>query len=144
MTNTRLDRLLIPAAGAALAWWYLLHGAGMPAPMPGMPGMSAMPSPGALVVMWIVMMAAMMLPSAAPGIARHGLPFALGYVFVWTVFGAAAALVQVQLDRTGALSDAMALQSVPLVALIVLAAGAYELSPLKAACLRRCRPESAA
>jgi len=151
MTNTRLDRLLIPALVTALAWWYLLHGAGMPPAMPGMdamPGMSAMTDgmsdPGTLFVMWSVMMVAMMLPGAAPWIAARGAPFATGYLLVWVAFGAVAALVQWQLERAGALSATMALRSAPLAALVVAAAGVYELMPLKRVYLRRCRPDDRA
>ena len=113
----------------------MLHGAGMPAAMPGLP---------ALVLMWIAMMAAMMLPGAAPWISAQGTPFAAGYLVVWTIFGAGAAVLQSGLDRIGALSGTMALHGAAVAALVVAAVGVYELTPFKSACLRRCRPDDPA
>jgi predicted metal-binding membrane protein len=138
MTSTRPERLLIAGAAAVVAWWFLLRGAGMP---PAMPGMREPASLATLVVMWAAMMAAMMIPGAVPGIARRGTAYGAGFVLVWVAFGAAAAVLQWELDRAGALSETMALRTVPLAALVVAAAGLYELGPLKAACLRRCRTE---
>ncbi len=144
MTSIRPERLLIAGAVAASAWWYLLHGAGMPAPMSGMPEMSAAPALPVLIGMWIAMMAAMMLPSAVPWIAAQGTPFAAGYLGVWTIFGAAAALLQWILDGAGALSGTMALHGTAVAAVVVATAGIYELSPFKHACLRNCRPNDRA
>jgi predicted metal-binding membrane protein len=55
------------------------------------------------------------------------------------VFGALAAVVQFELDRAGMLSETMALRSIPLAALAVAGAGLYQFTPLKRACLARCR-----
>lgn len=160
----RRDRVLVVGGllgVVLLAWLYLLLGAGMDAH--GMAGM-AMPmaagwSPGRFVltaVMWAVMMAAMMLPSAAPTIllhaaiarrrrrARDGIAaatgvFALGYLAVWAAFSLAAAALQGALDAAALLSPAMATTSVAGAGLVLVAAGAYQWSPLKQACLRRCR-----
>ncbi len=126
-------------------------------------------SPGyGLIVfaMWAVMMVAMMLPSAAPitllvaGIARRraapeGLQpagssrggasgagtalFVLGYLAVWLVFAAVATLLQWGLDEAGLLSDTMALANRVLAAAVLIAAGIYQWTPLKEACLRHCR-----
>jgi predicted metal-binding membrane protein len=90
----------------------------------------------------IAMMVGMMLPSALPQIARRGLVFGTGYVFVWAVAGAVAAVVQFELDRAGFLSEAMALRSIPLAAIVVAGVGLYQLTPLKRACLARCRLHS--
>jgi predicted metal-binding membrane protein len=111
--------------------------------MPGMAG--AVPTslfslPAAIM---IAMMVGMMLPSALPRIARRGLGFGTGYVFVWAVVGALAAVVQFELDRAGLLSETMALQSIPLAAVIVAGVGIYQLTPLKRACLARCRAPGA-
>ncbi|QRM35317.1 DUF2182 domain-containing protein (plasmid) [Microvirga sp. VF16] len=120
------------------------------APMPWSPGYFAL-----IVAMWIVMMAAMMLPSAAPvillyaTIARRrrqqgaaapaaGL-FALGYVVVWAVFGLLAATLQWGLDAALLLSPLMATTSVAVAGLVLVAAGLYQWTPLKQACLRQCR-----
>ena len=125
-----------------------------------MSGMDSGPGadPGALgwyLGLWVTMMAAMMLPSVAPMAlvfrrvsserARRGrasVPtwvFLVGYLGVWTAYGLAAygamrglrALDPAFLawDRTG-----------PLVAgAAVAAAGVYQLTPLKRACLGHCR-----
>jgi predicted metal-binding membrane protein len=105
---------------------------------------------------WVTMMAAMMFPSAAPmavvvnrvsGQRARGGPGALastttfvaGYLVVWTAYGVAVYGVY----RAVAAADPAALawdRQGPLVAgLAVAAAGAYELTPLKRACLRHCR-----
>jgi predicted metal-binding membrane protein len=107
--------------------------------MPGMagavpPSFFSMPS-----AIMIAMMVGMMLPSALPQIARRGLVFGTGYVFVWAAAGGVAAVVQFELDRAGLLSEAMALRSIPLAALVVAGVGLYQFTPLKRACLTRCR-----
>jgi predicted metal-binding membrane protein len=106
------------------------------------------------VGVWIVMMAAMMLPSLLPATLAFGdlaarraegrrpvatAWFVAGYLLVWTGFGllayavyraaAAAAPTALAWSHAGRFVAAGAL----------LAAGAYELTPLKHSCLRRCR-----
>src|SRR4051795_3622495 len=106
----RRDRLVVTSALVAvvvLAWASLLFGAGMrlhEMSMP-MPRQHPMWTPGyaaVVLAMWAVMMAAMMLPSAAPMILLHGTIarrrketgsvaagtglFALGYLVVWAAF----------------------------------------------------------
>lgn len=109
----------------------------------------------AFVAAWVVMMAAMMLPSAAPMIllyrtvahsqaARGNLSvstwiFVLGYLVVWALFGGvvylAGALPGVAIE-----SDARRAMLIPYgVALVLLAAGAYQFTALKLRCLRNCR-----
>lgn len=144
----RRERLVVAAGVALLAllcWWYLLAGAA------GSSGMAAMDAPpfSALVVMWWLMMVAMMLPSAAPAIllyarvrhARGGDPaiadtwvFLTGYLAVWLFFSVAAAVAQ-QL----AANSAMAIDGRFAQGALLLAAGLYQLSPLKNACLAECR-----
>src|SRR5690348_2610969 len=144
----RRERLIV-AAGLALlvllCWLFVIDGAGMPQ------GMAAMQTPpfGALLSMWWLMMLAMMLPSAAPAVllyarVRHirggdaeigaSSVFLGGYLATWLVFSLIAALAQKLL--TG---PSMALDNRFLEAGVLLAAGVYQLSPLKAACLRECR-----
>ena len=122
--------------------------------------MSAMTTPdalgiAALFVMWTVMMAAMMLPSAAPAIALYGglvrkhaergrtLPavaiFVAGYLLAWTAFSAAATLVQAALQHFMLLDAMMASSSKALSASLLAAAGLYQLTPLKDRCLANCR-----
>ena len=141
---------LIVAAGlallAALAWWFVLDGAGIAEPM----RMAEAPPPfPALVLMWWVMMVAMMLPSATPAILlyarvremRNGdarisetWVFLAGYAAVWLLFSLAAAGLQYLV--TGA---SMALDDPLAEAIVLIAAGLYQLSPLKSACLGQCR-----
>jgi predicted metal-binding membrane protein len=106
--------------------------------------------------MWAVMMVAMMLPSAAPitllvaNIARKRAAaggtfgadtvlFVLGYLAVWFGFAAGATLLQWGLDEAGLLSDTMAVANRLVAAVVLVAAGIYQITPLKEACLRHCR-----
>jgi predicted metal-binding membrane protein len=108
-----------------------------------------------LAVMWTVMMIAMMAPSAAPMIlmyaaiyrrrAAAGTPavptalFVLGYLVVWTVFSIAAALVQAGLHTAALLSPAMVAVDPLLTGAVLVAAGIFQWTPLKRACLATCR-----
>jgi predicted metal-binding membrane protein len=107
-----------------------------------------------LLAMWVVMMAAMMLPSAAPLIllyagALHarGAPqssrsiyaLAAGYVVVWGVFSAVATALQRVLASALALTPMMEPATPIMGALLLAIAGVYQLTPLKQACLRVCR-----
>jgi predicted metal-binding membrane protein len=87
------------------------------------------------VSVWVPMMAAMMLPAAVPAVAafvrrnRRGIAapvFAASYLVVWALFG----LVVYALYRPHGSTVAGAL---------TIAAGLYELAPLKRKCRRRCR-----
>jgi len=156
-------RITMGALGFAivLAWSYLLV---MPMPENGMAGM-AMMEPMAMpwswdyavliVAMWALMMAAMMLPGAAPTILlvatlarrqeaqgqapmRAGV-FALGYLAVWMCFSLAAAALQWVLDQMAMLTAGMAVASAVIAGFIVAAAGVYQWTPLKRACLTHCR-----
>ena len=105
--------------------------------------------------MWAIMMTAMMLPSALPLLslfvrsnsqrysrARAMLTTAaagLGYVSAWGVFSAFATLAQWGLLEARLVSPMMASSSPYLSALLLAAAGAYQFTALKYACLSRCR-----
>ncbi len=105
--------------------------------------------------MWWIMMVAMMLPSAAPMVLlfaavnrkqrNAGSPytptgiFAFGYLAVWGFFSLLATAVQWGLERTELLSSMMVGTSVVLGALLLIAAGVWQLTPLKSACLKHCR-----
>jgi len=161
----RRDRAVVLSGLAAvvlLAWAYLLFGAGIKMEMMDMGGgqMMAM-SPewtlgyGALIfVMWVAMMVAMMLPSAAPAILlaaaldrrrstasapQQGMLFASGYLLVWSAFSLLATLLQWGLDEAGLLSGTMAAGNRILAGAVLVAAGAYEWTPLKNTCLAHCR-----
>jgi predicted metal-binding membrane protein len=161
----RHDRTLVLAGLAivvALAWVWLFMGAGLHMDEMDMGGgqimlMAPAWTPGYAVtifIMWIVMMAAMMLPSAAPAILlvaalarqrgeRHAIAsswqFALGYIAIWAAFSLVATGLQFALDRAGLLSETMASGSVVMAALLLIAAGVYQWTPWKDACLRQCR-----
>jgi predicted metal-binding membrane protein len=161
----RHDRTLVLAGLAGvivLAWVWLFMGAGLHMDEMDMGGgqIMLMAPPWTagyavtIFIMWIVMMAAMMLPSAAPAILlvaalarqrgeRHAIAsswqFALGYLAIWAAFSLVATGLQFALDRAGLLSETMASGSVVLAALLLIAAGIYQWTPWKEACLRRCR-----
>lgn len=105
--------------------------------------------------MWWIMMIAMMLPSAAPVIllfaainrkqrerAAPYVPtgiFAAGYIVGWGVFSLFAVVLQWVLERVGLFSGMMETTSTLLGACLLTAAGIWQLTPLKHACLRHCR-----
>jgi predicted metal-binding membrane protein len=168
----RRDRQVVVGALVvviALSWIWILLGAGT-----GMPAidmvlgsspdrMASMMAPaiwtlgyaGIMFTMWWVMMAAMMLPSAAPilllfarinrkdkAAGRPFIPtgiFAAGYMVAWGAFGALATGLQWALERLGLLSPMMATTSYWLGGAILLAAGMWQLTPIKGVCLRHCR-----
>ena len=107
-----------------------------------------------MVTMWVVMMIGMMLPSTLPMIliylrvARHNrlrfpllaaAMFLVGYLLIWSLFGAGATLLQWQLEQWLLLSPAMASANIMFSALLLIIAGAYQLSPWKDACLDQCQ-----
>jgi predicted metal-binding membrane protein len=65
--------------------------------------------------------------------------FGLGYVAVWAGFSALATLAQWALHQALLLSPMMATTNRWLAAAIVIAAGIYQLTPFKAACLTHCQ-----
>ena len=108
-----------------------------------------------LFVMWSVMMVAMMAPSAAPMILafltvnqrrqaadRPLVPvaiFLLGYLVVWTAFSAVATLAEWGLHQAAMLSTTMTATSTALNGGLLIAAGVFQWTPLKRACLKGCR-----
>jgi predicted metal-binding membrane protein len=170
---TTLERLLrrdraITALGlgaiAALAWLYTIMVASM-----GSGGMAntasrmAMPQDQPwrgidfvlMFAMWMVMMVAMMLPSAAPMVlmfvnanrkrdaARdpylHTALFASAYLVVWAGFAIIATLANWALHSGGLMTSMMG-SALPLWGgAILIAAGLYQFTPLKLACLNKCR-----
>jgi predicted metal-binding membrane protein len=108
-----------------------------------------------MFLMWWVMMAAMMLPSALPmtltfaTVNRRrrelGTPwvptavFVAGYLLAWGAFSLAATAAQWGLEHAAFMSPGMHLSSPLAGGLVFVAAGLYQLTPLKHACLRRCR-----
>lgn len=104
-----------------------------------------------LFLMWWTMMMAMMLPSAAPAILTYGAVarrqsaaaplwlFAAGYAVIWSIFSALAAALQLWAASHLPFSMMMALTSSLAGGVLLLAAGLYQLTPFKSACLRKCQ-----
>ena len=155
------------ATVTAAAWAYLLLGGAIETEMMDMGGGQMMPmlpawSPTyalAISVMWWVMMVAMMLPTAAPTVLLvtslawdrlanpnlvppAALLFASGYLLVWCGFSLSATLLQWGLDNAGLLSEKMAFANAFLTSTVLIAAGVYQWTSLKDACLRHCRSPS--
>ena len=126
---------------AALAWAYLLSGAAMAS--------STFP---AAIAMWFVMMVAMMIPAAAPTILlfarvhRHSSDtppptsaFLVGYLACWLAFSIAAALLQTALQHGGQMVPMLGMLRSPAAgAAVLIAAGLYQWTPAKDACLAEC------
>ncbi len=160
----RNDRMVI-AAGlvliALLAWSYLLSGAGMNMDVMGMDPNMVMPvdwTPAyvfLMFLMWWIMMIAMMVPTAAPVILLFArvnrrsreqdapyVPtavFAAGYLLAWGGFSLAATLAHWGLEQSGWLTTGMASASPRLGGALLIAAGVYQFTPFKRACMRHCR-----
>lgn len=133
---------------AALAWRRTLTDAATMGDAPGTMGMPLVP----FLEMWVPMMAAMMLPAIAPvailwsrSILRTARPslwmlrlgtFAGGYLLAWSAAGVLAFALMRPIER--GLDDG--LFSARAAAVVVFAvAGLYQISPLREACLARCR-----
>lgn len=107
------------------------------------------------VAMWAAMVFAMMLPTAVPmfttyaAIAnrarRNGertpslLLLGAGYVSIWVAFAVVAGAAQLALVALGTMSPAMTPLAPALAGTTLMAAGLYQLTPAKYACLTRCR-----
>ena len=133
--------------------------------MPNMNGMKNMAATPAIwsfnysvlmFFMWWTMMIAMMLPSASPmillytalirrtkktkSIIRQVTSFICGYLLAWAAFSLFAAALQSQLELRDWMSPMMMeATNIYLAAGILIAAGVYQLTPLKTVCLERCR-----
>jgi predicted metal-binding membrane protein len=132
---------------------------GMAEDMPGMAMMTpAVWTPGYAILMffmWWMMMVAMMLPSAAPMILLFaalnrkqrdaGQPyvatsiFAFSYLAAWAGFSFVATTLQWGFELTGMISPVLVGTNVIFGGVLLLAAGAYQLTPIKHACLHYCR-----
>lgn len=138
--------LLMAAMGwlwlAATAW----HGEMSAALMPAMGKPFGAGYVMMVLVMWVAMVFAMMIPTAAPTFhayadaARSGtIALITGYTSVWLAISLLATAVQVWLVHLGAMAPHMAPAGSALSASIMIAAGIYQFTPLKWACLVRCR-----
>ncbi|MBK5927224.1 metal-binding protein [Rhodobaculum claviforme] len=129
------------AAAARLggaSWWEALC-----APAPGLAGAPS------VFVMWALMAGAMMAPTALPALATwddlrmagaRGFGALLaGYLAVWLGFALLATAAQLALAGAGLVSALGESVSQPLTAALLACAGLWQFSPLKEACLSRCR-----
>ena len=158
MSLRRWDQVLLVSSLAGLtllAWAYLFY---LEKNMIGMDaGMRAwLPSDFFMMfLMWAIMMVAMMLPTALRAfliyarIAARGRQdespiasvyfFGGGYIAIWTLFSVGATLMQWGLQWAALLSPMMVSSSVGLGAALLIAAGIYQFTPLKDACLKHCQ-----
>ena len=65
--------------------------------------------------------------------------FAGGYIALWILFSLVAVPLQWMLEHSGALSVLMNSRGTLMSGALLIAAGLYQLTPLKAACLKQCR-----
>ena len=142
---------LVLMGWAFLAWTVLDMGHPLVQLMMPMSESWGVASTAAVLVMWAIMMAAMMLPSALPmllqfldlarrnGETARGRAFVGAYLLVWLVFSIVATALQWGLQAAGWTDPMAASRSAWLTAALLLLAGIYQFSPLKQACLTRCR-----
>jgi predicted metal-binding membrane protein len=164
-SSVRKDKAIVLGAlilVCVLAWAYLLYMSwGMShmdvgAAMTLMPRMVSWQAVDLALVfaMWTIMMTAMMLPSAAPTIllfaavsrsrARPGTvlqtaAFVTGYLAIWTAFSLVATLAQWGLLEARLVLPSMEARSPSIGGSLLIAAGAFQLTPLKQVCLSNCR-----
>ena len=107
---------------------------------------------GPLVVMWLLMALAMMLPTFAPAVGTYldltetaaarrpdTLVLVAGYGAVWAVVGVLGAALQVALSSLSLIGAEGRLLAPMATASLLLLAGLYQFSALKDACLAKCR-----
>ena len=144
--RARLGLVAALFAVAAVAWVWTVH---------EMRGMDAGPwtalgSLGWFLGIWVVMMAAMMLPSVAPTVSlytrmtreRSRLSpwvFTGGYLLTWAVAGLAAYLLGFAASSLSGGALAWDRAGHALAGVTLLVAACYELTPLKDICLSKCR-----
>jgi predicted metal-binding membrane protein len=144
--RARLGLIAALFALAALGWWWTVG---------QMRGMDDGPwthlgAAGWFLGVWVVMMAAMMFPSVSPTVALYSrmtreqsiarpLVFAGGYLVTWAAAGAVAFTVALAGGR--AFGDVLAWNRGGrwIAGATLIVAAVYELTPLKDACLGKCR-----
>lgn len=152
--------LALLALLAALCWAFLLLRVGRMAPMAPATDAAMHVAPwhaadlALLFALWCVVIGAMMLPAAAPSVLLYarvrrlrrerrvhpatGL-FILGCLSIWCCCALAATLAAWLLHDAGALDESMAIRHPAAGALALVAAGVYQWTPAKHACLEHCR-----
>jgi predicted metal-binding membrane protein len=151
-TQRNLVLLLLLAVAAAGWAWLLAQGGGMGMAMAS-PTMG-LPAP-AFLVMWTIMMVAMMFPTMAPMVLTfHRIQsgkrargetfvstwlFVAGYTVVWAAAGIAAYLGALAAEAIAARIGLSAAAAARIGGAFLVAAGVYQLTPLKNVCLSKCR-----
>ncbi|MGH7586961.1 MAG: DUF2182 domain-containing protein [Gemmatimonadota bacterium] len=139
-----------------LAWIWVLKQAhvGPPVAMSGL-GLTMGMGTWAFIAMWAVMMVGMMFPASAPMIltfsaiqarrrssTRPYVPvsvFTAAYILVWLIFGLLALGFAAGMDVLAERSDWLMSNWWRIAGGLLIAAGVYQLVPLKHICLRKCR-----
>lgn len=149
---------------SVLSWWYMVHSSHA---MHSQSQMKMWMPPAAggrgwyaedfaiLFGMWVVMMLAMMMPTVFPMASIHASlckqrragggsvvlsnVLVLGYAFAWIVFSVIGVAVQWPLHVTGVLSPMMEPYTLLFSGAVLVLAGVYQWTPMKTACLERCR-----
>jgi predicted metal-binding membrane protein len=144
--RARVGLVAFLIALAALAWWSTIRAMGRMGASPGV----ELGTLGWFVGVWIVMMAAMMLPAVSPTVAiysrmtrQHGparpLAFTAGYLAVWGAAGVGAYGVYALGRHVLGSQLAWHAGGRWLAGGVLVAAAVYELTPLKDICLSKCR-----
>ena len=144
--RARLPVVILLVALAGVGWWWT---AGQMQGMDNGPWTS-LGAVGWFLGVWVVMMAAMMFPSVAPTVALYSrmtrerallLPivFTSGYLVIWAVAGAVAFALVTGVAHTSDNALAWDRAGRPVAGTILILAALYELTPLKDACLGKCR-----
>jgi predicted metal-binding membrane protein len=144
--RARLGLVVLLFALAGFGWWWTAH---------QMRGMDAGPwstlgDLGRFLGVWVVMMAAMMLPSVAPTVALYSrmtrnrstglaLVFVGGYLFTWAAAGLLALGIGLVASAVAGTGLEWNHAGRVLAGMTLLVAAGYQLSPLKDVCLGKCR-----
>jgi predicted metal-binding membrane protein len=144
--RARLGLVILLFAAAGIGWWWTA------AQMRGMDNgpWTALGTAGWFLGVWVVMMAAMMFPSVSPTVALYSrmtrqrspvlpLSFVAGYLITWA--GAGVLALALGVAAAGVAGDRLAWDNAgrDLAGATLVLAAIYELTPLKDACLGRCR-----
>jgi predicted metal-binding membrane protein len=144
--RARIALVVAVFALAGFGWWWTVRSMrGMDAgPWTGLGGF------GWFLGVWVVMMAAMMLPAVAPTVALYSrmtrqrspvrpLLFIAGYLLAWSIVGVLAYAIGTVIVRAWGSSVAWGHAGQILAGTTVIAAAVYQVTPLKDACLGKCR-----
>jgi predicted metal-binding membrane protein len=144
--RARMTVVILLFAFAGIGWWWTA------AQMRGMDNgpWTSLGTVSWFLAVWVVMMAAMMFPAVAPTVALYSrmtrkrspqlpLVFTTGYLVTWAVAGAVAFALVTGVGRNS--DDALAWDHAgrPVAGAILILAALYQLTPLKDACLGKCR-----